>query len=486
MRPALSEQVNNELEAVYFIDKVYRLDPLLYEKCTSSLKEYKEYFAQPEQLGRETICSPGEFTKGLILKKFSGHDVPARRTVFRRIKEHFKHCWFAHAGYPPLPLSAGGVTEFKKAHIDEFSQQTLSFPRKQRDMVISYAYYSASSSAEILWIDAAGAATEEEMKAALRNSAGRLRNADEQQGLLCDIYNRLFSAGKGVIIIEHAPYLGNEKNREVIYKAFAAASLSPASQLVLIEQGEEVHGKVTEGNATEGEKPAHVIKPIVAKNRFIYIAAITVFAAAVLLFIYIPAQVQPVNGVLLLRYFGDEVEQDPFSEGMILTWINEEGEVIGTETLKYNDVHPVSTTRKGAGKILLSKGAYEIHPDTILVRNLYEDTLVVMFYRLLSSPDVITDSILNLNAQRWYTFTQQDSSYLSITCEALSDGFSPQMAVYMDRLGKNRLLPNDNILGDKKNVSLNGALPPGKYYIKVRGYDRTTGKYRLNISKTAK
>ncbi|MCK6615959.1 MAG: hypothetical protein L6Q47_17125 [Ignavibacteriaceae bacterium] len=101
-------------------------------------------------------------------------------------------------------------------------------------------------------------------------------------------------------------------------------------------------------------------------------------------------------------------------------------------------------------------------------------------YRIMV-PDVAADSIIRNNAQRWYTFSLTDSTRILITCEALSGDFSPQAAIFTDRLGKERLMTNDNILGDKMSVSIAGTLLPGKYYLKVRGYDRTTGKYRLNI-----
>ncbi|MCC6447524.1 MAG: hypothetical protein IT215_02415 [Chitinophagaceae bacterium] len=116
----MSEQVNNELEAVYFIDKVYRLDPLLYEKCISVMKEHKEYFAPLSVIAGGSVASPGEYAKEQIFRKFAGHDVPVRRNTFKRVKEVFKRYYFENTGFPSLPHNLGGVTDFKKAHLEEF------------------------------------------------------------------------------------------------------------------------------------------------------------------------------------------------------------------------------------------------------------------------------------------------------------------------------------------------------------------------------
>ncbi|MCK6614231.1 MAG: hypothetical protein L6Q47_08325 [Ignavibacteriaceae bacterium] len=475
MRPALSEQVNNELEAVYFIDKVYRLDPLLYEKSISGLKEYKEYFALPADIASGNITSPGEFTRSQILKKFSGHDVPARRNVFKRIKEMFKRCWFQHAGFPPLPHNAGGVTEFRKSHLDEFSLNTIFLPFNEREVAVSYAYFTASSATDVFWINAKGAADEEGLTSAIMiDTAKSVLPAGSKEPVdLRDALKILFEHCRGVVIIENAPFLDQEKNRERIFQVFNSSASSPSAQLILIaasapeETQATISGKL---NKQSGE------------GSLIYVILILAIAAVLLYTSFSSEQDLP-KGALFFRYFADEVEQDPFPEGVLLTWTDAKGTALETELIHYADWHLITQIPEGAEKLLLSKGSFEFYPDILPAEKLIADSVVIVLYKTIMVPDVASDSLIRNNAQRWYTFTLTDSTRILITCESVSGDLSPQAAIFTDRLGKNRLLPNDNILGDKKSVEITGTLPPGKYYLKVRGYDRTTGKYRLQIKK---
>lgn len=471
MQPALEQQVNNELEAVYFVDKVYRLDPLLYQKCVATRKVYKEFFASLAEIEVGNIVSPGEFTREQVLKKYAGHGIGERRRVFSRIKEVFKRSWFERVVYQPLPLSVrSGVEAFKKKHLAEFSHKTHSLPPDKLKPAILFAYFSASRKTDVLWVNAEGAGSEEEMLKILTRT---ITVAFPEETLptrnLTELYTRLFICCQGVVIIENAPFLNQVKNRDAVYNIFRAAVLPPSAQLILIAAKEEP--------APRSETPP---KSRFSAGMLIYIAAFLITAAA-LIYTLQPPPPPEVKGGLLFRYFADEVEQDPFTSGVLLTWTDAGGAALATETIRYEDWHPIAKIPAGAHKLLLSKGSCEIHPGILPVSQFTADTLVVVLYKTIIVPDVSADSIIKKNAQRWYTFTLGDSARLLITCESNSDDLSPQIALFSDRLGRERIMGSDNILGDKKSVEINSTLPPGKYYLKVRGYDQSTGRYLLKI-----
>lgn len=486
MRVSLAEQVNNELETVYFIDNVYRLDPLLYKKCISVMKENKECFAPASVIAEGGITSPGEYAKEQIFRKFAGHDVSGRRNTFMRIKEVFKRCFFENTGFPSLPDNMAGVTEFKKAHLEEFSYKTLALPREKRDLVLTYAYFSFSSSTVIYWIDAAEAADEEGMIRALLTKAGTPQPENGYPAGLKELYIRFFAQRKCVVVIENAPFLQSKHRQEEIETAFSESSAHPASQLILIDAGASAgeETRIKAEDITAGTEPAKY-RPA-AGRRLIYTALIAVIAATVFFFTYQTVSPSRTSAKLIFRYFADEVEQDPFTAGVVLTWTDKGGQVIKTEINHYQDYHFVTSFPENAEELLLAKGSFEVFPDVIPVSSLSEDSIRVVFYKILPVPEVSIDSVVFFNAQRWYTFSLTDSTRILITCESLSGDLSPQAAIFTDRLGKNRLLPNDNILGDKKSVEITGTLPPGKYYLKVRGYDHSTGSYRLSINAVQK
>jgi len=470
----LSEQVNNELEAVYFIDKVYRLDPLLYEKCVSTRRVNKELFVTLAEIEAGNITSPGEFTREQVLKKFAGHGIGERRTVFARIKEVFKRNWFEHGVYPPLPHSAAlGVEDFRDNHLDEFSYKTLLMPQDKRELAILFAYFSLSSSTDVCWIDAEGAANEEEfMRAIMIYTAKKALPAGVKEPEdLREALTIFFDTCRGIVIIENAPFLENKKNREGIFQAFNSSDSSPAAQLILIAAAasEEPHA------TSPGEQNNQT-----AGGRLIHVTLILTIAAAVLYISYL-SEKPPPKGALFFRYFADEVEQDPFPEGVLLTWTDANGTAVETELIHYADWHLITHIPEGAEKLLLSKGSFEFYPDILPADKLIADSVVIVLYKTIMVPDIAADSIIRNNAQRWYTFSLSDTTRILITCESHSGDLSPQIAIFRDRLGKERILPNDNILGDKKSVEITGTLPTGKYYLKVRGYDNTTGSYRLSI-----
>ncbi|MCC6447525.1 MAG: hypothetical protein IT215_02420 [Chitinophagaceae bacterium] len=320
----------------------------------------------------------------------------------------------------------------------------------------------------------------------LLTTAGALQAENGYPAGLKEIYIRFFTQCKGVVIIENAPFLQSNRTREEIETAFNEYSAHPASQLILIESGaapvEDTRSEAED--ITVSSEPQK--NPRAAGRRLIYTLLIAVIAAAVIFFTYQTVSPTRTSTKLFFRYFADEVEQDPFTTGVVLTWTDKAGRVIKTEINHYTDYHFITSLPENAEELLLAKGSFEVYPDAIPASSLHEDSIRVVFYKVLPVPEVSIDSVITFNAQRWYTFTLTDSTALNITCGALSGNLSPQIAIYTDRLGKNRLVPNDNIHGDKKSVEITGTLPRGKYYLKVRGYDQTTGNYRLSIETAQK
>lgn len=476
MRPALYTQVNNEHEAIFFIDKLFEKDPLLYEKCAYKLKEYKDYFASVNRIRTENIQSPGEYVRNQIFQKLSGHDVPVRRNAVKRIKDSFKRAWFENSGYPILPKNIGGITEFRKSCIKDFSGKTVFFPKSEKELLTKYAYFSLSSSTDVFWINTDGALDKESFKKYLATVSMNNSIAINSNLPLDDFYKLFFTIRTGIIIFENTPFLEIEKNREELFVCFNSLELPPTSQLIILESGSL---PLLDENTTREKDKEAATPNILKKKPGKKIISITLTILILLLFTYPYISSNKNKSVLELKYFGDEIMQDPFKEGFLLTWVNKDGEVVLTEYNNYEEKHIINKIPEGVEKLLLSKGSYEIYPDSIPIEILESDLVRIMFYRAIRIPDVLTDSIVGMNAQRWYSFTLKDSTKIKFVCTALTENLSPQIALFTDRLGNDRLISCENIHGDKCEIEISDILPKGKYYIKVRGYDNMTGRFRL-------
>jgi len=478
MRPALYSQINNEIEAVFFIDNVFRKDPKLYEKTIHVLKEYKEFFPSITTIQAEEITSPGEYVKSQIFQKFDGHDIPVRRNIFKRIKDNFKRTWFENSSFPEIPQNIGGITEFKKSYLSQFEHKLLYLPKSQRELLSKYVYFSISSTTKVKWLNLDGAPNEERYKQNLVKAINNGNKIDSALNLN-EFYTALFNIDVDIIIIENSPFLNLQENRDFIFTHFNSIERPATSQLIILE-ADEAHQKPKTSEPFVQEKGLFIKEPIKTFKSSYITVGLLILGLMFFTYSYFANTIN--KPTLELKYFGDEVVQDPFNEGLLLTWLDKNGKAIFTETNDYKAKHLLNYIPEGSAKIQLSKGNYEVYPDEIPVTHLKTKTIRIVFYKTMRIPEVVADSIIRKNAQRWYSFILKDSAEVVVACESISNSFSPQIAVFADRLGKERLIPNDNIKGDKKMVEISGRLSSGKYYLKVRGYDKMTGSFKLTTN----
>lgn len=479
MEPALKHRVNNEIETRFFIDAVYSISPQYYAECLKELEPYLKYFPSIEQLD-SLKGNIGDFVVRSVQLAFPGSDVRPRRQVFYSIKMEFKKKYFIHCGFPKFSEDDEvfpGPDKFKERHLETFRNRVVQLNDKQ--LVSVYIFHTLRSNLiDIKWLDYKHAQTEMQF---IDRTISLLNIPLSSDGITAEkCINAVCEFKSKITVIENAPWL--EKSPRLLKTLCDSFESRPGSEDQCI---------ILSAERTDVEQPIAV--PAIShksgkKKRISGRVSIYVGLAFILFFLgfLLGNGIYGDNGkptpVFSIKFFSDEIQQDDFNEGVLFSWYNKKGKVISTERTDYKSEYAPEQIPSTASFVVLSKGSYEIYPDTLQVETLNTQRIETLVYREIRIGDEVAGEIQSHGAQRWYCFYLSQPARISVVCTALEKRLSPQTAVFADRLGKDRRITSTNVTGTQEADNIAGILQPGKYYLKVRGFDNTVGLFKLKVS----
>lgn len=489
MKPLLEQKVKNETETVFFINEIYKRQDNQFKKCINELSNYIKYFPADSELPLPDK-SIGAYVEERIELLHPGTNQSTKRGIYYHIKMVFKKQYYKNLEFPELPEKDLRPEIFWKMNKDLFNSKYVI--TDNADAVAEYVFHSLRSTfTDIQWIDYGY--EKSEIKFIDKSLEILSINVPDNDIYAVDCLRLLLESKKTILVIENLSLLEYRNDLQNEITKFLKVSPDSQSQVILLHTKSVETGRVTEGKnnismqgLTNASQTHYREQHLFPKIPYKYLYAVIIILSVFVGFIAIGRGfgIQPEGGpVIELRYYSDLIPQDEFEAGVVFSWYNKSGVELHTDNNGYNPNFVLNSIPQSASFVVLSSGSYEIYPDTLQVEMLKGDTLRCVAYREIRFGDVVNGEIKAYGAQRWYSIVLPEPGTIQISCIALEKRISPQVAVFTDRIGKHRVIPSNNTTGTVETDKISAVLPAGKYYVKVRGYDKSIGLFQLKAEK---
>jgi len=475
----------NTLDAKYFINEVFRLNRSKYFEICDALTANSNFFPDKKEIEANININVGEeFSKRLFVKR-DGSDNPHRRTTLFNIKNKFKIAYNGLIGTPLPPKHYALQKIFEKAADGKFNEPILTLDPKEREITAAYCFHTLSHLQKIVWIDCS----------ILQNNDELLTRINDKCTLVCGDAAIAFSSINEVVpfLIESNVKLVfenfdinrfngvKEKFEEVL--PFALQRKKEPTIIFIRNEVDEIVREVEIENEriTDISYPAAIQSrntPALRKNRTSLLVVSIIFLLGVF-FVFYASDDEPKLNIKLLNY-SDEVVCDYYTGGVQIDWSIGRKKLHLFKSLWYNTVKTTLAIPDSAVELRLTNGSNEIYPELISLNNISTDTLNVFFFRKIRLYDKIKTEIRRASAQRWFVFEIPKPANVKFLISRTDSTFSPQAAIYGDRFSKLRIAGGFNFAGVNRIDSVYTFLSPGKYFLKVRGYDNSTGRFDVS------
>ncbi len=461
------ETVNNKDEAIFYINELYRIDNVLYSKIKKSLKSNSELLPASSEIDCQAGATAGEIFNLRLENKFPGSDNANRRITLHNIKHKFKKAYATKLGFPDISYASKRNLADEQVAVELINHRVLTIIGDYEKNIIHFLFHKMNENLRIIWLDQINTSDADIyslIKKKLKIHFNNDLNLDD-----------LFSAKtqyEFIILIPVTEDVSKKLNTKVEEITSSISDDSFIRFLLIEKPSSDVNSEVQLSLAKEnkfGEK---------FKKKPIYILVILIVIFSSTFFVY---NFLNNTGLKLEFYFySDEAVFDYFNEGVRINLYNSSGNLLKYLETEYNHEIELPTQNSSIEKIEVTRGLYEITPSTLLVKNYNaNDYLRLYFIRKIVPNDILNNSIFTENAQRWFVFEVKERSYFKAICIADDYNFSPQVAIYNKLVSGEKVSESHNFAGRVTTDSTYCYLNEGKYYLKVRGFDKSHGKFLL-------
>lgn len=480
----MAQDTENLIHTKYFINEVYRISPPVYFDTRSKLTSNSKYLPDKKEIELFDIHDLGEeCTKRL--NPDENTKMGDNRSRLSSIKNKYGSAYAELIGIPKTEITAT-KTKFMALHQEIFDQPKIFIDEVGKELVAEYCLHSLSATTSVFWIETDRADSNGTLEALVT----------EKVNLVFDVHLPMEKS------IEDAAKLF--RNRNCIFVFCGEKDLSEFSFYQKIcgtfeRQIEKNHARnkwitnrISDTNAaaktqielTETTKPE-----MPAKKKYFSSLNISLFSIAIVLLIMFVINSfeskSKVEMILKFYYHGSDPIRDEFYGGANLVWLDSTESTIQTEITELQCVNFIKEIPSNAAQLFLYRGSFEIFPNHIEIPKQKVDTLFFTCIRKITIGDWLDEEIIKESAQRWFAFSVKEPTMIEFSAEAADGQFIPQMAIYKDLFEQERFSFSSNSNGVMNADTTSAFLYAGNYFLKVRGYDNSTGKFKLKSSKKA-
>lgn len=483
--------LNKDEQTIFYITEVFRLDSNVYKKVLSKSRKIREIFPVADEFTADRI-------KDIYLKKCcpsdNKHDKRESKNFSSYVRQLFKAEYLKLIGMPELiaPVVASSTSNPDESLYfqGQSDGSVTKVDGNQLSSLHSYCCSRLNDGYYIIWIDFSHPTGNSSPQEFFQKQCTMILDTSWES-----IENNI-NIPPCIIVLKNIKSADFKTIEQLIEKS--SISNSTEIEVFLVQEDESasdlpenrdhfVHEDSSDSSVTSVHLPRKFFKST-QYRLFVYILiGVMLLICGYLLFqsnIFATNSTQNSRVLYLqLRYFSDETAEDKFYGGVHMLWLDESGEVILQENSEYRSELIVSNIPRKAAVLRISRGISEVYPQEIQMNDLTKDTIQFAVYRVIVPADNIKDSICRPASQRWYAFIIERKMRMFLRAIGVN-GFSPQIAIYDNRLGdaRGRLAKSGNQNGKVMKDSIDIVLKPGKYYLKVRGYDKSTGAFSISTS----
>lgn len=184
-------------------------------------------------------------------------------------------------------------------------------------------------------------------------------------------------------------------------------------------------------------------------------------------------------------HFSTGLNKDTLIRGFTVSFLDSAMYPIKREKILFANSYSFTIDNPLIKHICISKETHEIFPRIIELRGSDENSHNIHeIYRRIVIGETLEDTLSIPDGNKWYVVELERETEVRFLCNSLSKEFSPQIAIFKDRLGLERIATGKNPNGKNRVDIISVRLKAGKYYLKLRSFKLGFGKFEISLNTT--